>query len=110
MVHKLGSPAPGDVRVSGRANTPSWVYRRRLTGRLWNTTSHHHRVVVCCCSQVRAAVDCENQLTAVERLWEYISQLPAEQPHALPSDPPASQVRVCSVCELNFGGTINASA
>jgi hypothetical protein len=26
-------------RVSGRANTPSWVYRRRLTGRLWNTAS-----------------------------------------------------------------------
>ena len=32
------SSLPGeDVRVSGRANTPSWVYRRRLTGRLWNT-------------------------------------------------------------------------
>jgi hypothetical protein len=29
----------GNVRVSGRANTPSWVYRRRLTGRLWNTAS-----------------------------------------------------------------------
>jgi hypothetical protein len=28
-----------DVRVSGRANTRSWVYRRRLSGRLWNTTS-----------------------------------------------------------------------
>jgi hypothetical protein len=62
---KLGSPPGGDVRVSGRANTPSWVYRRRAdsgtppaalrqlalthslthqlgipeTGRLWNTTS-----------------------------------------------------------------------
>jgi hypothetical protein len=33
------TPSPGDVRVSGRAHTPSWVYRRRLTGRLWNTTS-----------------------------------------------------------------------
>jgi hypothetical protein len=33
------APHPGDVRVSGRAHTPSWVYRRRLTGRLWNTTS-----------------------------------------------------------------------
>jgi hypothetical protein len=27
------------LRVSGCANTPSWVYRRRLTGRLWITTS-----------------------------------------------------------------------
>jgi len=35
---------------------------------------------------VRAAVECENQLTAVERLWEYISQLPSEAPHALPAD------------------------
>jgi hypothetical protein len=33
------APHPGDVRVSGRAHTRSWVYRRRLTGRLWNTTS-----------------------------------------------------------------------
>ena len=24
-----------------RVNTPSWVYRGRLTGRLWNTTSCH---------------------------------------------------------------------
>jgi hypothetical protein len=38
-VDKLGSPPLGDVRVSGRANTPSWVYWRRLTGRLWNTAS-----------------------------------------------------------------------
>jgi hypothetical protein len=29
----------GDVRVSGRANTPSWEYRIRLTGRLRNTAS-----------------------------------------------------------------------
>jgi hypothetical protein len=35
----LRLPPRGDVRVSGRANTRSWVYRRRLTGRLWNTTS-----------------------------------------------------------------------
>jgi hypothetical protein len=27
------------TRVSGRGHTPSWVHRRRLTGRLWNTTS-----------------------------------------------------------------------
>jgi hypothetical protein len=32
-------PPRGDVRVSGRAHTPSWVYQRRLTGRLWNTAS-----------------------------------------------------------------------
>ena len=32
-------PPGGIVRVSGRANAPSWVYRRRLTGRLWNTPS-----------------------------------------------------------------------
>jgi hypothetical protein len=32
-------PHRGDVRVSGRANTRSWVYQRRLTGRLWNTAS-----------------------------------------------------------------------
>jgi hypothetical protein len=32
-------PPRGDVRVSGLANTPSWVNRRRLTGRLWNTAS-----------------------------------------------------------------------
>jgi hypothetical protein len=32
-------PPRGDVRVSGRAHTPSWVYQGRLTGRLWNTTS-----------------------------------------------------------------------
>jgi hypothetical protein len=25
--------------VSGRAHAPSWVYRRRLTGALWDTTS-----------------------------------------------------------------------
>ena len=37
---RLTSPIhPIQVRVSGRANTPSWVYRRRLTGRLWNTAS-----------------------------------------------------------------------
>jgi hypothetical protein len=33
------APPRVDVRVIGRANTPSWVYRRRLTGRLWNTAS-----------------------------------------------------------------------
>jgi hypothetical protein len=32
-------PPRGDVRVSGRAHTPSWVYQGRLTGRLWNTTN-----------------------------------------------------------------------
>ena len=38
--HTCEIPPPrGDVRVSGRTHTPSWVYRRRLTGRLWNTTT-----------------------------------------------------------------------
>ena len=34
-------PAPPHPtpRASGRANTPSWVYRRRLTSRPWTTTS-----------------------------------------------------------------------
>jgi hypothetical protein len=32
-------PPRGDVRVSGRAHARSWVYQRRLTGRLWNTAS-----------------------------------------------------------------------
>ena len=36
---KLGSPPLGDVRVSGRANTPSWVYRRRAHG---PTLECHH--------------------------------------------------------------------
>ena len=34
---KLDSPPR--VRVSRRANTPSWLHRRRLTGRLWNIIS-----------------------------------------------------------------------
>jgi hypothetical protein len=34
------TPPPGvDVRVRGLVDTPSWVYRRRLTGRLWSTAS-----------------------------------------------------------------------
>jgi hypothetical protein len=36
---KLGSPPREGVRVSGCAHTPSWVYRRRLTGRLCYTIS-----------------------------------------------------------------------
>jgi hypothetical protein len=44
IIHGPFSVAPCQTsalrfQVSGRANTPSWVYRRRLTGRLWNTTS-----------------------------------------------------------------------
>jgi hypothetical protein len=37
--HKLDSLPGGMFGSAERANTPSWVHRRRLTGRLWNTTS-----------------------------------------------------------------------
>jgi hypothetical protein len=33
-----GSSRMGGV-INGGPHTPSWVYRGRLTGRLWNTTS-----------------------------------------------------------------------
>jgi hypothetical protein len=33
------TPPGVDVRVRGLVDTPSWVYRRRLTGRLWSTAS-----------------------------------------------------------------------
>ena len=46
------STPPLDVRVSGRVHTPSWVYRRRLTGRTlechqppYGSSTHSHCLV-----------------------------------------------------------------
>jgi hypothetical protein len=39
LMCRTRTPDDEAARVSGRANTASWVYRRRLTGRLWNTAS-----------------------------------------------------------------------
>jgi hypothetical protein len=36
---RVGSAEARQARGGGRSNSPSWVYRRRLTGRLWNTAS-----------------------------------------------------------------------
>jgi hypothetical protein len=40
-----GTPPAASRPLHSLTHTPSWVYRRRLTGRLWNTTSCLHSAV-----------------------------------------------------------------